>query len=94
MRKIACAFSRIKANSKNQTYPIHTHLRPIFAYYFGNIAVKCYQSSKNVTKLMKMLPITGFSRLFMIKIEIKSKKKNIKQNKQAKNHGNNRYAAR
>ena len=43
MRKIACAFSRIKAKSKNQTYPIHTHLRPIFADYFGNIAVKCYQ---------------------------------------------------
>ena len=46
MRKIACAFSRIKANRKIQTYPINTHLRPIFAYYFGNIAVKCYQKNE------------------------------------------------
>ncbi len=46
MRKIACAFYRIKANSKNQTYPIHNHLRPIFADYFGNIAVKCYQKQE------------------------------------------------
>ena len=53
MRKIACAFYRIKANSKNQTYPIHTHLLPIFADYFGNIAVKCYQMHGNVTKIME-----------------------------------------
>ena len=53
MRKIACAFYRIKANSKKQTYPIRTYLRPIFAYYFGNIAVKCYQKQE------KMLPNEG-----------------------------------
>ena len=53
MMKIACAFYRINANSKKQTYPIRTHLRPIFADYFGNIAVKCYQMQKNVTKIME-----------------------------------------
>ena len=53
MMEIACAFSRIKANIKKQTYPIHTYLRPIFVYCFGNIPVKCYQMQKNVTKIMK-----------------------------------------
>ena len=53
MKKIACAFFRIKAKRKIKTYPIYTHLRPIFVDYFGNIAVKCYQMQKNVTKIME-----------------------------------------